>query len=150
MKIIRAQREDLPEILQLQKLAFIKEAQLYNNFNIQPLTQSLEEIEVEYEDKIVLKAEIDSNIVGSIRANMDGDDCWVTKLMVHPDFRKRGIGRGLMLEIEKYFPEAKKFKLGTGARSKNNIGLYESIGYKVVKYDRFHDGVEAVFMEKTT
>ncbi|HJX71321.1 MAG TPA: hypothetical protein VJ346_05195 [Bacteroidales bacterium] len=26
--------------------------------------------------------------------------------------------------------------------------LYETIGYRFVKYDHFHDGVEAVLMEK--
>ncbi len=148
MKISRAQLADLPEILNLQKIAFLQEARLYNNFNIQPLTQTLEEIQTECEGKIILKAEIESMIVGSVRANLEKGDCWVTKLMVHPDYQKLGIGKALLLEIEKYYPKVNIFKLGTGAKSKNNIRLYEKIGYRIVNYDTFHDGVEAVFMEK--
>jgi len=53
-----------------------------------------------------------------------------------------------LLEIEKYFPVTRKFKLATGVKSLNNIRLYEIVGYKIVKKDKFHDGVEAVFMEK--
>ncbi|MBN2610283.1 MAG: GNAT family N-acetyltransferase [Bacteroidales bacterium] len=148
MIITRATRSDLPEILQLQKEAFLQEAQLYNNLNIQPLTQTTEEIETEYQTKVFLKALAGSAIVGSVRANLDGAACWVNKLMVHPLFQKRGIGKALLLEIEKYFTESEKFLLGTGAKSTNNIRLYESAGYRILKYDKFHDGVDAVFMEK--
>ena len=149
MKISRASRNDLKKILELQKIAFLREARLYNNYHIQPLTQTLEELKAEYKSKIILKAEADSRIVGSVRADVNESDCWVNKLMVHPDYQCRGIGKTLLLEIERYFPQARKFKLGTGARSKNNIRLYERAGYKVIRYDKFHDGVEAVFMEKT-
>ena len=148
MKISRAQQTDLVKILELQKIAFLQEARLYNNFSIQPLTQTLEELEREFDNKIILKAEIKSTLIGSVRGNMENEDCWVNKLMVHPDYQKQGIGKALMLEIEKYFPGTKVFKLGTGAKSQHNIKLYEKIGYKIVKYDKFHDGVEAVLMEK--
>lgn len=126
----------------------MQEARLYNNFNIQPLTQTIEEVETEFKTKVFLKAVINSGIVGSVRANLEGSDCWVNKLVVLPEYQGQGIGKALLLEIEKYFPNAEKFKLATGAKSKNNIGLYEKSGYHVVKYDTFHDGVEAVFMEK--
>ncbi len=148
MKISRADINDLHKILELQKLAFIQEARLYDNFNIQPLTQTFEEIGTEFETKVFLKVETDSAIVGSVRANVNENDCWVNKLMVHPDFQGRGIGRALLLEVERYFPHIKRFRLATGARSKNNIRLYEKAGYNIVKYDTFHDGVEAVFLEK--
>ena len=149
MIISIANIDDLSGILELQKIAFLQEARLYNNYNIQPLVQSLEEIKVEYKKTTILKAETESGIIGSVRGNMKKNDCWVNKLMVHPDYQGRGIGKALLLEIEKYFPQAKRFRLGTGAKSKNNILFYEKAGYRIVKYDKFHDGIEAVLMEKT-
>jgi ribosomal protein S18 acetylase RimI-like enzyme len=149
MIISIAHIDDLSGILELQKIAFLQEARLYNNYSIQPLVQSLEEMIAEYEKTTILKAEAESEIIGSVRGNMNEHDCWVNKLMVHPDYQGRGIGKALLLEIEKYFPQAKKFRLGTGAKSKNNILLYEKAGYRIVKYDKFHDGIEAVLMEKT-
>ncbi|MFO7658638.1 MAG: GNAT family N-acetyltransferase [Bacteroidales bacterium] len=148
MEIKQADMADLTEILILQKMAFLQEAKLYNNFTIQPLSQTIEEMKTEFESKVFLKTEIDSKIVGSVRANLDSNVCWVNKLMVHPDYQRQGIGKALLLEIEKHFPDVKKFLLGTGAKSKNNIRLYENIGYRIVKHDKFHDGVEAVLMEK--
>lgn len=149
MKISRANINDLAGILELQKTAFLQEARLYNNFSIQPLVQSLEEITSEFEKTTILKAEVDSEVVGSVRAHISENVCWVNKLMVHPDYQGQGIGKALLLEIEKYFPQVKKFKLGTGVKSDNNIRLYEKAGYRIVKFDKFHDGIEAVFMEKT-
>jgi GNAT superfamily N-acetyltransferase len=148
MKICPAHINDLFKILELQKISFLQEARLYDNYSIQPLIQTMEEIKTEFETKIFLKVESGDVIIGSVRAHMDGEDCWVNKLMVHPDYQGQGIGQVLLLEIEKYFPRVKRFKLGTGAKSKNNIRLYEKAGYKIMNFDKFHDGVEAVLMEK--
>ena len=147
--IFLALQEDFAEILEIQKKAFLSEAELYQNFNIQPLIQTLEEMLEECKDKVVLKAVADGKIVGSIRANAHEEGCWVNKLIVLPEYQKRGIGEKLLREIEKHFPEAKKFTLGTGANSDSNIRLYQKVGYQIVGKITFEGGIEAVVMEKT-
>ena len=147
--IFLALQEDFAEILEIQKKAFYSEAELYQNFNIQPLTQTLEEMMDECNEKVVLKAVVDGKIVGSIRANAHEDGCWLNKLIVLPDYQKRGIGEKLLREVEKYFPEAKKSTLGTGANSESNIRLYQKVGYQIVSTTTFEGGIEAVMMEKT-
>jgi ribosomal protein S18 acetylase RimI-like enzyme len=146
--IARALSSDFPSILEIQKKAFLSEAEFYQNYNIQPLTQTLNELEEECKEKVVLKAVIDEKIVGSIRANAHENGCWVNKLVVLPEYQRQGIGESLLREIEKYFLDAEKFTLATGAKSKSNIRLYEKVGYKIIGYETFHDGVEAVMMEK--
>lgn len=140
--------DDFAEILEIQKKAFLSEAALYQNFNIQPLTQTLEEMREECKEKVVLKAVVDGKIVGSIRANTHEEGCWLNKLIVLPEYQRRGLGEKLLREIEKHFPEAKKFTLGTGANSESNIRLYQKVGYQIVGNTTFEDGVEAVMMEK--
>jgi ribosomal protein S18 acetylase RimI-like enzyme len=146
--ITRSSVSDLPEILAIQKKAFRSEAELYQNFNIEPLTQTLSELEEECREKVVLKAVIDGKIVGSIRANTYEEGCWVNKLIVLPEFQRRGIGEKLLREIETFFPEAEKFTLGTGAKSESNIHLYTKVGYHIVGRATFEGGVKAVIMEK--
>jgi ribosomal protein S18 acetylase RimI-like enzyme len=148
--ILIACEDDFAEILDIQKKAFYSEAVLYQNFNIQPLSQTLEEMQKECKEKVVLKAIVDEKIVGSIRANAHEEGCWVNKLVVLPEFQKRGIGEKLLREIENHFPEAKKFTLGTGANSDSNIRLYRKVGYQIVGKTSFEGGVEAVIMEKAT
>jgi hypothetical protein len=48
MAILKTAQNDLPKILGLQKLAYLSEAKLLNNYSIQPITQTLEELEKEF------------------------------------------------------------------------------------------------------
>jgi ribosomal protein S18 acetylase RimI-like enzyme len=128
---------DLEEILALQKLAFLTEAEFYNNYEIEPLKQTLENITADFKDHIFLKADLNNKIIGSVKGRLVDGDCWIGKLVVNPEFRNKGLGRRLMLEIEARFPDAKQFLLYTGNQSYANIHLYESLGYK--KLELFKD-----------
>lgn len=97
--MVCASVSDFPEILEIQKKAFYSEAEFYQNYQIQPLTQTLEEMIEECKDKVVLKAVFDEKIVGSVRANAYENDCWVNKLVVLPAFQRQGIGEKLLREI---------------------------------------------------
>jgi len=56
-----------------------------------------------------------------------------TGIIVHPDFQNHGIGKRLVLEIEKEFPDAKQFLLCTGYKSFKNIKLFLArLSYPVI------------------
>lgn len=147
-KIIRADREDLKEILELQYLAYQSEAALFGNKDIPPLKQTPEEVETEYNSGIILKMpDENGKIIGSIRAVEKEGSVYVGKLMVHPDHRRKGYGRKLLAEIEKYFPN-KRYELFTSTRSKDNIRLYEAVGYVQFDQKAVDDELVFVYMEK--
>ena len=121
MIITGANIDDAQEILLLQKKAYIIEAELYSDFLIPPLVQTLDEIKSEFEECVFLKAVYDGRIVGSVRASMDDSGmCYIGKLIVHPDFQNHGIGTDLMNEIESFFEDCNCFELFTGHRSWQN------------------------------
>jgi ribosomal protein S18 acetylase RimI-like enzyme len=132
-KFTRASFGDIAEILKLQKIAFISEAELYNNFNIEPLTQSIDSMSKDFKEYTFLKAVYKNKIIGSVKGRQTPEYCWIGRLIVHPDFQNNGIGKRLMLEIEKEFSIATQFMLCTGCKSFKNIKLYESIGYNIVE-----------------
>ena len=148
MEITVANINDLEEILAVQKKAFVQEAELYQKCTIAPMIQTYEEIVNECESKTVLKLELDGKIIGSVRAKLEDNSCHINKLVMLPEYQGLGYGKKLLLEIEKYFPKAAKFALETGAKSVNNIALYKKVGYKIINRGVFHDGVDAVIMEK--
>ena len=148
LRISRARLEDAGEILDLQKVAYQSEAALYDDWSIPPLTQTLEEIREEFESKVFLKAMHEGRIIGSVRASTEGETCLIGRLIVHPDFQRRGIGAKLMERIESHFSEAGRFELFTGDRSENNIRLYRRLGYREIKRKKLTDKVILVFMEK--
>jgi len=144
----RATASDAEEILALQKLAYRSEAEIYNDFKIPPLVQTLENIEKDFENQIFLKALMDGRIIGSVRAYSKEGACYIGRLIVHPDFQNRGIGTKLMNEIEGIFTTCKRFELFTGVRSEKNLYLYQKLGYKIFKTANITDQTTIVFLEK--
>lgn len=148
LKISQADLSDADEILDLQKVAYQSEAAIYNDFTIPPLTQTLEEIQKEFESKVFFKATNQGRIIGSIRASTDGETCFIGRLIVHPDFQRQGIGTQLLERIECCFPKALRYELFTGDRSENNIRFYRKRGYRKSQTKRITDKVVILLMEK--
>lgn len=148
MIITKANQYDLPLILELQYLAYQSEAKLFNNPNIPPMKQTLQDIEAEYQKGIVLKVlDEDETILGSVRAYRENDTVYVGKLIVHPAWQRQGIGTRLLLQVEREYPN-QRYELFTSTRSGNNIRLYERLGYKKFKEEVITDELHFVFLEK--
>ncbi len=139
---------DAEEILTLQKLAYQSEAEIYNDFNIPPLVQTLESIEKDFENQFFLKAVTKGRIIGSVRTYIKEETCYIGRLIVHPDFQNQGIGTKLMSEIERIFNHCERFELFTGDRSERNLYLYQKLGYKIFKTAKITDLTTIVFLEK--
>ncbi len=122
MIIKKAEFSDLEEILLLQKLAYKSEAELYDDFSILPLVQTLKEVEEEFENHVFLKVVENEKIIGSVRALLiNSKTCYIGKLIVHPEFQNQGIGTNLIREIESIFKDCQKFELITGHKSRQKI-----------------------------
>jgi ribosomal protein S18 acetylase RimI-like enzyme len=139
---------DAAEILRLQKLAYRSEAAIYDDFTIPPLTQTLDEMRADLARQTCLKATIDGRIVGSVRAHVQDGTCFVGRLIVHPGCQNRGIGTRLMGEIEQVFPNAGRFELFTGHRSKRNLALYRKLGYRPFRQERIGEALTLIYLEK--
>ncbi|MBN1283873.1 MAG: GNAT family N-acetyltransferase [Anaerolineae bacterium] len=148
MVIEPAHPEDAEAILALQKLAYLDEAAIHNEYNIPPLTQTLEGIADDFRRQFFLKASIDGQIIGSVRAHVEGDTCFVGRLIVHPEHQNKGIGTRLMRAIEERFPGAKRFELFTGYKSARNLHLYEKLGYRAFKTEPVTANLSLVYLEK--
>jgi ribosomal protein S18 acetylase RimI-like enzyme len=148
IRITRTSSADAAEILALQKIAYQSEAELYNDWTIPPLIQTLAQIEAEFETLVFLKAISNDSIIGSVRASLDSGTCQIGRLIVHPDYRRKGLGTQLLLKAEAVFPEAKRFELFTGSKSADNIRLYQRLGYQIFREAELSPIVRLVFMEK--
>ncbi len=148
ISIVEASPVDANEILDLQKAAYRSEAILYGDWAIPPLTQTLTEIEAEFETKVFLKAISEKGIIGSVRAALNSGTCHIGRLVVHPDYQGKGIGTLLMEKIEAVFSSAERFELFTGSISTGNIRLYSRLGYRKYRTEDLSSKVRLVFMEK--
>ena len=145
--IIKAEYNDLQEILDLQYLAYQSEAELFGSKDIPPLKQTLDELADEFNNSTFLKIVFGGKIVGSVRAYEKSGTVYIGKLMVHPEHRCKGHCTALLKEIEKYFPK-KRYELFTSTRSTDNIRLYQKNGYTVFDHKAINDELTFVYMEK--
>jgi ribosomal protein S18 acetylase RimI-like enzyme len=151
--IEKAAPEDLKEILELQHLAYQKEAGRYNDYTIPPLTQTIEEIMEEYGTALFLKLVAGDTIIGSIRGRKEGNTCHIGRLMVHPAFQGKGFGKKLVMRLESEFAADSgiaRFELFTGELSHDNISLYKSMNYAIYNKVPYDSDKSMVYMEKFT
>lgn len=148
MRILKAQSTDLVEILALQKICYLQEAAIYNDYTISPLHQTLASIETAFKQQTFLKLVVDGRIIGSIRGYLDKNVCKIERLIVHPNFQNKGIGKQFMKAIEKEFPTAHRFELFTGFKSVKNLAFYQKLGYLETQRKHINPKLTLVYLTK--
>lgn len=146
--ILHAEQNDLETILQLQKDCYMSEAEIYNDYEIQPLKQDLDSFEKEFKSLTILKGVINGEIIGSVRGYVDNGTSYIGKLIVKSDFQNKGIGHLLLDSIESVFNDCNRFELFTGLKSEKNLYLYKKQGYKEFKRQYIDDNLTLIYLEK--
>jgi ribosomal protein S18 acetylase RimI-like enzyme len=82
---------------------------------------------------VVLVAEVGGQIVGSVIGSFDGWRGNIYRLAVHPDYRRRGIARTLVAEVERHLARqgAKLITAWVEQEHPWAMGFWQAIGYEV-------------------
>jgi len=81
----------------------------------------------------VLVAEVGGRVIGSIIGTFDGWRGNIYRLAVHPDFRRQGVARALVVEVEKWLTRQGAKRI-TALVEKDHpwaTGFWEAMGYGV-------------------
>jgi len=99
------------------------------------LLESEEDIIRDIEDKEVLIAYLDNNAVGTVRYYGQGEDFYLIRLGVLPEYRGYEIGQKLILEVEERVREegGRRIVLYSPIRLTNLINFYNSLDYQVIE-----------------
>lgn len=150
--ISAATEDDAEHILKLQYLCYQSEAELYGDYGIEPLTQTLADLRRELAEGHALVARLGGEVVASVRGRVDdGGTASIAKLIVHPRMQRHGLGGRLLDAIEERFADddrAERFRLFTGHRSESNLRLYRSRGYVPVATEQAGPRLTLVTLEK--
>ncbi|GAA3072016.1 GNAT family N-acetyltransferase [Streptomyces olivoverticillatus] len=147
-----AAETDAEQILKLQYLCYQSEAELYGDYSIEPLTQSLDALRAELGGGCVLVARLGDEVVGSVRGTVDGDGTAVISgLIVHPRMQRHGLGRRLLGAIEERLAgewSAKRYRLAIGQRSERTLRLHRKWGYTQTGTERVTGKLTVITLEK--
>jgi len=146
--IRQATSEDIPKILEIQKNAFTIQAELYEAYDIPPMVETAEEIDLNSTELIVLVAHNEDEIAGSIRVVFGKNDAEIKRLSVAEEFQKKGIGTKLLKEVEKYCEGLERIWLFTGGQSISTINLYKKLGFAPFKEEHWKGNFTLIYMEK--
>jgi ech hydrogenase subunit C len=144
----RAKPDDAPAILALQKSAYHAEIAIYGDDNLPALQQSLEELQKDFDRMIFVKAVVNGKIIGAACGFAVDSTTHVSRVVVHPYFQGRGIGRRLFSEVEQAFPEAKRFEAFTGHKSECGLRLLGNLGYQSFKTEPHTPALTWVHLQK--
>jgi ribosomal protein S18 acetylase RimI-like enzyme len=79
-------------------------------------------------------ARLDGAVVGCARFELGGDEMYVGRVTVLPEFRRRGIAAAMMSALEREAKEAGVSIVRVGVRMSlpENVSLYRRLGYQLV------------------
>lgn len=147
MNVVTADVGDAEDILALQKQAYLSEAVLNADADIPPLTQTLPELQREFQRKHIIKIEQHGRIIASGQAYLQDDTCYIGRMSVLPALQGQGIGSHILAALEQYFGQARRYELFTGERSIANLAMYQRRGYLPFKTAKLGK-TTIVFLEK--
>jgi predicted N-acetyltransferase YhbS len=138
LTIRRATESDFPTILKIQAEAFGAYEGTYDTAAW--TKETIENVKLDAKDKVILVAEQDGAVVGSVRFWNAGGVCVIRLLAVSPAYQGRGIGKALMREIEKHAVDAHKLYVCTMLRASRNITMFLNLGYRpeALLPDQYH------------
>lgn len=147
MNVLTADVGDAEDILALQKQAYLSEGILNNDAHIPPLTQTLPELQHEFQRKHIIKIEQQGRIIASGQAYLQDGTCYIGRMSVLPALQGQGIGSHILAALESHFSQAKRYELFTGEKSIANLAMYQRRGY--LPFKTAHLGqTSIVFLQK--
>lgn len=147
-KITIASQEDVSELLELQYKSFgplVKELHWDDAPN---MTETFEQANAEFWKYVTLKVEdSDGHIIASIRGNVCEGLLWISRLMVLPEYQRKGLGRRLLRAIQERLPH-ETAGLGTCLQVSRTMDFYESEGFRMYDTETVGHGLTWALMKK--
>ena len=143
-----AHLDDAIALLAMQKIAFEPEAQACDEWQIPPLTETVDGIRDHIRTATVLKAMDGDRLLGAIRGIVTGTTCLIRVLVVAPPAQGRGIGSLLLHAIEAAHPQVERFELTTNMIMAGNVRFYQRHGYAIVDEVQYAPTIRLACMGK--
>ncbi|MEF3355727.1 MULTISPECIES: GNAT family N-acetyltransferase [Paenibacillus] len=123
MNIRSFQLSDANRVTELLQVALSEDC--YEN-TIGPFARQLS-----WDSDLIMVAEEDGELVGALIGTIDQNQGYIYRIAIHPDARRRGVGKALVKAVEKRFQQRKVTRVWVAGDEHNKAAmpLYEAMGY---------------------
>lgn len=115
------------ELYELQRAAYLVEAKLIHFYDIPPLKETIAEL-TEC-DEIFLGYFEKNELAGALSYTIDGHELSICRMIVHPNYFRKGIAQKLLHAVEKRNGDISIFKVATGKENLPARALYLKNGF---------------------
>lgn len=145
-KIDLQNKELVKELYEVQRRAYLVEANLIGYLEIPPLTESINDLEncgetfLGYFDENVL--------IGALSYTIEGEELTICRMVVHPDHFRKGVAHKLLNALESFAPQLVLLKVSTGKKNVPAKNLYIKNGFEIVSDQEIVPGLFISHFEK--
>ena len=121
-------KAELKQVYSVQIAAYTVEADIVGAETFPPLHGTLQELRDSRDESYVYL--VDDVAIGAIFLEMTATSVLISKLIVLPNFFRRGVARTLISHCLKLYPDT-DFEVGTGSGNFPALELYRSFGFRI-------------------
>ncbi|WP_434748143.1 GNAT family N-acetyltransferase [Paenibacillus amylolyticus] len=127
MHVRSFQLSDASQMTELLQVALSEEC--YEN-TMGPFARQLS-----WDSDLIMVAEEEGDLVGALIGTIDQNQGCIYRIAVHPDYRRRGVGKTLVEAMEQRFQQRKVSQIWVAGDEHNKAAmpLYEAMGYGASK-----------------
>ncbi|TCD45674.1 GNAT family N-acetyltransferase [Streptococcus sp. X16XC17] len=147
-----AERTDVEQLLEMQKLAFHS---LYEKYRDEgsPYLESVERINEKLERPLshYWWIELEQEKIGYLRVqtNEKAEEAWLGVIAVLPNYQGNGYAKAAIRMFEKSYPSVTKWTLATIFQEESLVAFYSSLGYvKTGELETIQPGMGLIYMQK--
>ena len=131
INLVKIKKREMLKAWRYQKMGFKDTLEKYRDYDISPATERLKRFSMHFFSPAIDSYWVlfNGKVAGAMEIMRRKDHMRLSRFYILPEYRNQGIGQQASKIAESLYPEATEWRLDTILEEKNNIHLYEKLGY---------------------
>lgn len=132
VRLVKIKKCEIFRAWRLQRKGFRETLEKYQDYKTSPATENFIKFYLKFANKAADNYRVlyNGKTAGALCIVSKPDCIWLGRFYILPEYRNKGIGQQALILAEHLYPSALRWRLDTILEEKNNIHLYEKLGYR--------------------
>lgn len=131
VELVKMKKREMFKAWRYQKKGFRDTLEKYRDYDTSPATERLKKFRKRFFNPIIDSYWVlyNGRIAGAMDIGRKKEYMLLNRFYILPEYRNQGIGQRALKIAESKYPDSAEWRLDTILEEKNNIHLYEKLGY---------------------